>query len=105
MVGTFYCRSYLGRLWAADTTLQEGHTVISTGPYALVRHPIYTSSLTMYLGTTLAFLTWWTVLVFFVHLVATDIYTQVEDEFLANELAGYNEYRKKVLYRLIPFIF
>ena len=104
MVGTFYCRSYLGRLWAADITLQEGHHVIESGPYALVRHPIYTTVLTMYLGTTLAFLTWWNLLAYVVILVAHIVKTSVEDQFLEKELSGYTEYQKKVRYRLIPFL-
>lgn len=104
MVGTFYSRSYLGRMWAADVTLQDGHHVVDSGPYALVRHPIYTAVLTMYLGTTLAFFTWWTVLAYAVILVAHLVKTAVEDQFLEKELSGYAEYQTKVRYRLIPFV-
>ena len=104
MVGTFYCRSYLGRLWAADATLQESHSVVDSGPYGIVRHPIYTAVLIMYLGTTIAFFTWWTALAYVVILVAHIVKTAVEDAFLEKELSGYGEYQKKVRYRLIPFI-
>lgn len=104
MVGTFYCRSYLGRLWAADVTLQKGHHVVDTGPYGIVRHPIYTTVLIMYLGTTLAFFTWWMALAYAVILVAHIVKTAVEDDFLEKELSGYAKYQKKVRYRLTPLI-
>ena len=104
MVGTFYCRSYLGRLWAADVTLQDGHHVVDRGPYGIVRHPIYTTVLIMYFGTTIAFLTWWTFLAYVVILVAHVVKTSVEDQFLFHELSGYAEYKKKVHYKLIPFV-
>ncbi len=104
MVGTFYCRSYLGHLWAADVTLQDGHHVVDSGPYGVVRHPIYTTVLVMYLGTTLAFLTCWTALAYVVILVAHVVKTGVEDQFLEKELAGYAVYQQKVRYRLIPLV-
>lgn len=104
MIGTFYSRSYLGRMWAADVTLQDGHHVVDTGPYGIVRHPIYTAVLTMYLGTTLAFLTLWTVLAYGVILVAHIVKTAVEDHFLESELSGYAAYQANVRYRLLPFI-
>ena len=104
MVGTFYSRSYLGRMWAADVTLQDDHHVVDTGPYGIVRHPIYTAVLTMYLGTTLAFFTWWTVLAYAVILVAHIVKTTVEDDFLMKELDNYSTYQEKVHYKLIPFI-
>ena len=104
MVGTFYSRSYLGRMWAADVTLQDGHHIVDSGPYSIVRHPIYTAVLVMYLGTTLAFFTWWTALAYVVILVAHIVKTTVEDQFLEKELSGYAEYQAKVRCRLIPFI-
>ena len=38
----WWARIYLGRLWSGSITRKEGHKVVDTGPYAIVRHPIYT---------------------------------------------------------------
>jgi protein-S-isoprenylcysteine O-methyltransferase Ste14 len=102
MVGTFSCRHYLGKFWAADATLQANHQVVDTGPYRLVRHPIYTMALMMYLGTTLVFPVWWNGLAFVGLLVMHLLKTWSEDRFLRAELTGYAEYQTRVRFRLIP---
>lgn len=102
MLGTFYCRHYLGRMWAANTTLQTDHHIVDSGPYAIVRHPIYTVVQFMYIGTTIAFLTWWTLVVYVIILIAHVVKTAVEDRFLAAQLPGYAAYQQRVRYRLIP---
>jgi len=103
MLGTFYCRSYLGRFWTAETTLQPGHQVVDSGPYGVVRHPIYTTALMMYLGTVLVFATWWNWLVYGLLVVAYVLKTRSEEVFLAANLApDYWEYQRRVRYRLIP---
>ena len=104
MLGTFYCRSCLGRFWTADVTLQEGHQVVDSGPYALVRHPIYTTVLVMYFGTALVFPIWWNGVAFVIILLAHLVKTWVEDQFLAKQLPGYHDYQTKVRFRLIPGI-
>jgi protein-S-isoprenylcysteine O-methyltransferase Ste14 len=48
-----WARVHLGRYWSGYVTLKEGHRLIRTGPYALVRHPIYTGFLTAALGSAL----------------------------------------------------
>ena len=50
---TLWARVALGANWSGTVTIQQGHELISTGPYALVRHPIYTGILMMMLGTAL----------------------------------------------------
>jgi len=102
MTGTFYCRRYLGRFWAADTTLQTNHHVVDTGPYGIVRHPIYTAALLMYLGTALVFSVWWNGVAYLGLLITHLLKTWTEDRFLAEELAGYVEYQKRVRYRSMP---
>ena len=47
----WWARLHLGRLWSSAITRKEGHRVIDTGPYGLVRHPIYTGLITAVLGT------------------------------------------------------
>ena len=49
-----WAREYLGGNWSSEVTIKEGHELITTGPYALVRHPIYTGILTGFLGTAIA---------------------------------------------------
>ncbi|HEY1676843.1 MAG TPA: isoprenylcysteine carboxylmethyltransferase family protein [Candidatus Sulfotelmatobacter sp.] len=46
-----WARSYLGEFWSASVMLKEGHRIIRSGPYAFVRHPIYTGMLTAAIGT------------------------------------------------------
>jgi protein-S-isoprenylcysteine O-methyltransferase Ste14 len=52
---TIWARVVLGRNWSAEVTFKQGHELIETGPYALVRHPIYTGLITMALGSVLAY--------------------------------------------------
>jgi protein-S-isoprenylcysteine O-methyltransferase Ste14 len=49
-----WARKYLGRNWSSSVTIKQDHELITTGPYALVRHPIYTGILTGFLGTAIA---------------------------------------------------
>jgi len=58
MAGLAFCvwaRATLGRNWSGTITLKEGHELIERGPYRLVRHPIYTGLLVMFLATAIAF--------------------------------------------------
>jgi protein-S-isoprenylcysteine O-methyltransferase Ste14 len=89
---------------ASTIQIAEGQTVISTGPYALVRHPMYTGALVMLIGTPLALGSWWGL--FAVLLILPVLIWRLLDEerFLRQNLAGYAEYQTKVKYRLLPFI-
>src|SRR6202041_1394447 len=49
-----WARLYLGTNWSRSVTIKQGHELITTGPYAMVRHPIYTGILTGFLGTAIA---------------------------------------------------
>ena len=49
-----WAREHLGRNWSRSVTIKQGHELITTGPYAVVRHPIYTGILTGFLGTAIA---------------------------------------------------
>lgn len=49
-----WARIHLGRNWSSSVTIKQGHELIITGPYALVRHPIYTGILTGFIGTAIA---------------------------------------------------
>ena len=89
---------------SATIEIAEGQKVISTGPYAIVRHPMYVGALLYLLGIPLALGSYWGVLAF-VPIVPSLVWRIVDEErMLATNLAGYNEYRERVRYRLIPSI-
>jgi len=82
----------------------ENQRVISTGPYALVRHPLYTGALIMLFGIPLALGSWWGMLVN-VPMVGAIVWRLLNEErFLAEKLAGYVEYREFVRHRLVPYV-
>jgi protein-S-isoprenylcysteine O-methyltransferase Ste14 len=89
---------------SATIELAPGQTVISSGPYALVRHPMYVGALVMLLGIPIALGSWWGVLVLVVILPALVWRLLDEEKFLARNLPGYVAYQKRVQYRLIPLI-
>jgi len=89
---------------AATIVVAPDQSVISTGPYAIVRHPMYSGALVMLFGTPLALGSWWSLLVF-VWLTFLIVWRLIEEEtFLSNSLSGYQEYCRKVQYRLVPFV-
>jgi protein-S-isoprenylcysteine O-methyltransferase Ste14 len=89
---------------AATIQVAAGQTVISTGPYAVVRHPMYTAALVMFLGIPIALASWWGALVILVALPALAWRLLDEERVLLRDLNGYGDYRRKVRWRLIPLI-
>ena len=83
---------------------QEGQTVISTGLYGIVRHPMYSATLLLFLSMPLILGSVYALLIFLSYpfIIAKRIVH--EEAFLEKELVGYSDYKKKVKYRLIPFI-
>jgi len=84
--------------------VEPGQKVISTGPYALVRHPMYLGTSIMLLATPIALGSYWALPVFFILPLVLVYRILNEEEVLLRELPGYREYMKKVRHRLIPFI-
>jgi protein-S-isoprenylcysteine O-methyltransferase Ste14 len=89
---------------SATIELAPDQKVISTGPYALVRHPMYAGGLVMLLGIPIALGSWWGLLVIVAIIPALIWRLFDEEKFLARNLPGYVEYQKKVRYRLIPLV-
>lgn len=83
----------------------EGQKVVSTGLYGIVRHPMYTATIGMFLAMPLVMGSWWafTVMLPYVPVIAVRI--KDEEELLAEELDGYQEYKGKVKWKLLPYIY
>ena len=85
--------------------VQEGQKVVSTGLYGVVRHPMYLSTLLMFFSIPWILGSFWGLIPFVLYpfIIVTRILN--EEKVLTCELAGYAEYKAKVKYRLIPFVF
>ena len=89
---------------SATIELAADQKVISTGPYAVVRHPMYAAALLMLFGMPLALGSWWGVLIV-VAIVPVLIWRLLDEErFLARNLSGYVEYQSRVHYHLLPLL-
>jgi len=100
----FYLVAKVNSYAASTIRVEEGQTVVSTGVYALVRHPMYLGAIFLVIGTPIALGSWWALLA--APLAVASLYLRIlnEEEVLSRELAGYAEYRQRVRYRLIPHI-
>jgi protein-S-isoprenylcysteine O-methyltransferase Ste14 len=78
--------------------------VISTGPYAIVRHPMYSGVILMFLSTPIALGSFWALIPFLLFPILIAFRTLNEEKVLLKGLPGYPEYYQKVRYRIIPFI-
>jgi protein-S-isoprenylcysteine O-methyltransferase Ste14 len=92
------------RFAASTVQVAEGQTVVSTGPYAIVRHPMYAGAILVFVGMPLALGSWWGLL--FVPLFVAGFAWRLLDEerFLGANLPGYADYTRKVSYRVIPYV-
>jgi protein-S-isoprenylcysteine O-methyltransferase Ste14 len=89
---------------SATIEIAENQKVISTGPYAIVRHPMYASASLYLLGTPLALGSYWAF--FSIAAMIPFLIWRLFDEerFLAKNLSGYDEYQKRVRHRLVPYL-
>ena len=92
--------AYLSR----TVEVQENQKVVSTGLYAIVRHPMYLATLFMFLPMPLILGSFWGIIPFSFYIVAIVLRIINEEKVLTSQLEGYSEYKNKVKYRLIPFI-
>ena len=90
---------------AATIQVAEGQRVISTGPYAVVRHPMYSFALLMMLGMPPALGSWWGLLMVAPAIAAIVARLLDEEQFLSRNLDGYADYIRKVRYRLVPGVY
>jgi protein-S-isoprenylcysteine O-methyltransferase Ste14 len=89
---------------SATIELAQDQKVVSTGPYALVRHPMYLAGLVMLLGMPIALGSLWGLLVILAMIPALIWRLLDEEKFLAGKLPGYVEYQNEMRYRLIPLV-
>ncbi len=101
----FYLVARVNTYAAANVRVEEGQTVVSTGMYGMVRHPMYLGALFLIIGMPLALGSWWSLLL--VPLFLPILYFRMtnEEAVLVRDLPGYAEYMRNVRYRLIPGIF
>jgi protein-S-isoprenylcysteine O-methyltransferase Ste14 len=91
--------------YAAGTVQVEAHQhVISTGPYRWVRHPMYVGAVFMFLATPVALGSFWALPPAFCLVGMIAIRLLEEEKYLTKNLCGYDAYRHKVRYRLIPYV-
>jgi protein-S-isoprenylcysteine O-methyltransferase Ste14 len=98
LIWVFLTNHYASRV----VEVEAGQQVISTGPYAIVRHPMYAIILIMYLVTPLALGSYWALLPTLALPFILVARLRNEEEVLRRDLPGYAEYTQKVRYRLIP---
>jgi protein-S-isoprenylcysteine O-methyltransferase Ste14 len=101
---TWWARIHLGALWSGTITRKEGHRIVETGPYAMVRHPIYTGILLAAFATAIARGRWEAVIGAALFALGCWIKARQEEKFLSETLGpDYAAYRQRVR-MLIPFI-
>src|SRR5919112_2295204 len=89
---------------SATIEVAEGQKVVSTGPYALVRHPMYAGGSLYLAATPPALGSYWGLLAFAAMLPFLIWRLLDEEQLLARDLPGYSEYRQRVRHRLVPFV-
>jgi protein-S-isoprenylcysteine O-methyltransferase Ste14 len=101
----WWARIHLGRFWSGSVTRKEGHHVVDTGPYAIVRHPIYTGVLTAALATMAVRGTQYAVAGAALLVIGYYLKGRLEERFLRAELGAeaYDAYARKTA-MLVPFV-
>ena len=84
--------------------VEEGQTVVDTGLYGIVRHPMYMATVLLFLAMPLILGSWYALIVFAFYPAIIIVRLKDEEALLTRELPGYAEYCQKVKYRILPFI-
>ena len=92
--------AYLSR----TVKVEEGQTVVDTGLYGIVRHPMYSATILLFLMIPIILGSWYALIVFAAYPAIIIVRLKDEEKLLTRELAGYAEYKQKVKYRILPFI-
>jgi len=89
---------------SANITVESGQELVSTGLYAVVRHPMYFGNVVLMIGIPLALGSYWALLFVIPGLAVLAVRIRDEEKVLRQELAGYREYEQRVHYRLVPYV-
>ena len=92
--------AYLSR----TVKVEEGQTVVDTGLYGIVRHPMYMATVLLFLMMPIVLGSWYALIAFAFYPAIIVVRLKDEENLLTRELPGYAAYKKKVRYRLIPFV-
>ena len=84
--------------------VEEGQTVVDTGLYGIVRHPMYAVTVLLFLMIPLVLGSWYALIVFAFYPAVIVVRLKDEEELLTRELPGYGAYKQKVKYRIFPFL-
>jgi protein-S-isoprenylcysteine O-methyltransferase Ste14 len=99
-----WARLHLGTNWSGQPMIKVDHKLVRTGPYKIVRNPIYTGILVAFAGTALVIGEFWAVITIFIILIVFFVKIRMEEKFLLEEFGeSYNQYKKDVK-ALIPYI-
>jgi protein-S-isoprenylcysteine O-methyltransferase Ste14 len=99
----WWARIHLGKLWSGGIERMAEHRVVDSGPYAVVRHPIYTGLIAAAFATAAIRATPWALLGAALFSLGFALKARVEERFLENELGGYDAYRGRVR-MIVPFL-
>ena len=92
--------AYLSR----TVKVEEGQRVVDTGLYGIVRHPMYMATILLFLMIPVVLGSWYALIAFALYPAIIIVRLKDEEDLLTRELPGYAEYKQKVKYRIIPFI-
>jgi len=84
--------------------VEQGQTVVDTGMYGIVRHPMYAVTVLLFLMIPLVLGSWYALIAFGFYPAVIVVRLKDEEDLLTRELPGYAEYKQKVKYRIIPFV-
>ena len=84
--------------------VEEGQSVVDTGMYGIVRHPMYAVTILLFLMIPLVLGSWYALIAFAFYPAVIVVRLTDEEELLTKELPGYEDYKQKVKYRIIPFV-
>jgi protein-S-isoprenylcysteine O-methyltransferase Ste14 len=84
--------------------VQENQKVVDTGLYGIIRHPMYAVTIWLFLAIPIVLGSWWSLMIFLPYVAVIVIRIQNEEKVLEAGLEGYTDYKKRVKYRIIPFV-
>ena len=101
---TLWARQTLAGNWSSNVTFKQDHELIRTGPYRVVRHPMYSAVIPLLVGMSLWLGSFAGAIVSIVPTVLIGIRAVLEEKFLRRELPGYAEYTTRTRFRMFPYV-